>query len=380
MPGEKITCKGCDKKFQLLLSHLERTKSCQDSYDMSSMRKEAEILTKERKAQRSRERYQIDPDEAAKKRDASQKYYKQHTPEKRAAAKEYYKQHTPEKKATMAQYYERHKEKINSAKREQYQSDPEKKLDKSEYYYETPSHHVLQQCLECDKGFFTRGEMKRHIDHAHSEENFATCQICDKQFRYKQNIERHMKEVHSGERHKCEKCPATFSRGTDLQEHIKQDWHYLSYNCRQCSKTIVFKSLKGLIQHTIVKQSEGEQIGADGTKWKIYKSGILVTCKSKVESTQLKDGEHVLCMERKEKAKAAKERFMKKEEIINEGLQSAAGNLGAPKVKLVIEKDEHEKNDQKDRCYWCKEKVPFFEKHCSIRFHDGWKLLRDDNE
>ena len=380
MPGEKITCKGCDKKFQLLLSHLERTKSCQDFYDMSTMRKEAERLTKEKKAERSRERYRNDPDESPKKRAAAKEYYKQHTPEKKAAAKEYYKQHTPEKRATMALYYEKHKEELNDAKRKQYQDDPEIKQAKSDYYNETRSHYGSQKCPECEKILCTQGDMKRHMDHAHSEDKFITCQVCDKLFKYKQNVERHMTEIHGGERHKCGKCPAAFSRGSDLEEHIKQDWHYLSYNCRQCSKTIVFKSLKGLIQHTIVKQSEGEQICSDGTKWKIYKSGILVTCKSKVESTQLKDGEHVLCMERKEKAKAAKERFMKKEEIINEGLQSAAGNLGAPKVKLVIEKDEHEENDQKDRCYWCKEKVPFFEKHCSIRFHDGWKLLREDKE
>ena len=54
---EKVTCKGCDKEFKLLLSHLERTKSCQESYDMQTMRQEANTLTKERKAQRSREHY-----------------------------------------------------------------------------------------------------------------------------------------------------------------------------------------------------------------------------------------------------------------------------------------------------------------------------------
>ena len=85
---EKVTCLGCDKEFMLLLSHLERTESCQDCYDMSAMRKEAETLTKERKAQRSRERYQHDPNESQRKKTASKEYYKKHTPEKKAASKE----------------------------------------------------------------------------------------------------------------------------------------------------------------------------------------------------------------------------------------------------------------------------------------------------
>ena len=363
MPIEKIMCKGCDKKFLLLLSHLERTKSCQDSYDMSAMRKEAERLTKERKAQRGRDRYHNDPNES---------------PKKRAAAKEQYKQHTPEKRATMALYNERHREKINDAMREQYQNDPEKKKEKSATYYATRSKYGSQECPQCDGVFFTPKDMKRHIDHTHSVENVITCQICDKQIKFEESLERHMREVHGGEKHRCEKCPAAFSCHSDLKEHIREGWHYLSYDCKQCSKTIVFKSLKGLIQHTIVKQSEGEHIGASGTKWKIYKSGILVTCKSHVESTQLKEGENVLCMKRKDKVKAAKERAMKKEELINEGLLLAAGNLEAPKVKFEMIREKHEVNFYKDRCKWCEEKIPFSDEYCSVRFSDAWKLHREN--
>merc|ERR1712008_265668 len=99
-----------------------------------------------------------------------------------------------------------------------------------------------------------------------------------------------------------------------------------SYDCKQCNKNLVFKQLGGLIEHVIVKQSEGEE-ECGGKKWKMYKSGILVTCKSRgAVSTQLKEGEHVLCMPRKDKVRAAKERALKKEEIINEGLQKAMGD------------------------------------------------------
>ena len=374
MPNEKITCIGCNKKFQLLLSHLERTKSCQNFYDISSMREEAERLNKEKKARRSRERYQTDPDESAKKRASAKEYYKQHTPEKKAASKEFYKQHAPEKKATMALYYERHREEIIDAKREEYQGDPEKKQAKRDYYSETRSNYGQQNCLDCGETCYTAGDMKRHIDHAHSDESFVTCQICDKRFEYKQNVERHMREIHSGERHGCEKCPATFLRKSDLQEHIKEGTHFVSYHCKQCSQTIVFKSLKGLIDHTIVKQSREERIWTDGTKHEICKSGILVTCKSHVKSTQLKEGEHVLCMPRKDKTKAAKRRALKKEEIINEGLKLATGNQEAPQVELEIVKEKHEENFKRDHCKWCGERIPFSDECCSTRFSSTWKI------
>ena len=38
---------------------------------------------------------------------------------------------------------------------------------------------------------------------------------------YRDNLSRHMKEVHGGEKHKCEKCPAAFSRGTDLEKKYR---------------------------------------------------------------------------------------------------------------------------------------------------------------
>ena len=360
MPNEKITCIGCHKKFQLLLSHLERTKSCQDFYDISSMREEAERLTKEKKAQRSRERYQNDPEDSAKKR---------------TAAKEYYKHHASEKKATMALYYEKHREEINDAKREEYQRDPKKKQAKRDYYYdETRSNDNKQDCLECGETYYTPGDMKRHVSRAHSDESFVTCQICDKGFKCKDNVDKHMKEIHGGERHKCEKCPATYLRKSDLQAHVKEGTHFVSYHCKLCTQTIVFKSLRGLIDHTIVKQSREEDTFSDGTKYEKMKSGILVTCKYHVKSEQLTEGEHVLCMPRKDKAIAEKSRALKKKEIINEGLKLAAGNLEAPQVELEFVKEKHEENFYKDRCKWCEEEIPFSDEFCTVRFGTEWTI------
>ena len=93
-----------------------------------------------------------------------------------------------------------------------------------------------------------------------------------------------------------------------------------------------------------------------------------------MKSTQLEEGEHVLCMPRKDKAEAAKRRALKKEEIINEGLKLASGNPEAPQVELEIVKEKHEENFKKDHCKWCEERIPFSDECCSIRFSSTWKI------
>ena len=299
------------------------------------------------------------------------------SPKKRAAAKEQYKQHTPEKRATMALYNERHREKINDAMREQYQKDPAKKKDKSDTYYATRSQYGSQKCPECDRIFFMPKDMKQHIDNIHSLENVVTCQICDKQIN-KESLGRHMREVHGGEKHRCEKCPAAFSRHSDLKEHMKEGWHYLSYHCKQCDKTIVFKNLGGLVEHTIVKQSREERISKiDGAKYEVCKSGILVACQSHLKSTQLKEGKDIMTLTRGEKVKAMKERTLKKEEILNDGLQLAMKKSEAPIVKVEFEYKKHE-DDGRRKCKWCWEHIPFSNEYCLDRKPDtNWSLQRE---
>ena len=79
-------------------------------------------------------------------------------------------------------------------------------------------------------------------------------------------------------------------------------------------------------------------------------------------------------MPRKDKAKAAKIREVKKEEIINEGLRMATENLEAPQVELEIVKEKHEETFKKDRCKWCEERIPDSDEACSIRFSTMWKI------
>ena len=70
---EKVTCVGCGKAFQVLLSHLNRTKDrenpCKDNYDMQALKTEATRVHRDQMAARKREVYHNDPEESSRKKD-----------------------------------------------------------------------------------------------------------------------------------------------------------------------------------------------------------------------------------------------------------------------------------------------------------------------
>ena len=112
----KVTCKGCGKKIQKLLSHLKRTEDpCKDHYDMDALEEGAKRLHREQMAARKLELYQNDPKESIRKRAASKEYYKKHTSEKKAASKKAYQDNLEKKKETMTTYNEKHREDIREA-------------------------------------------------------------------------------------------------------------------------------------------------------------------------------------------------------------------------------------------------------------------------
>ena len=298
-PSEE--CKSCGKKFKMLLSHLKRSDTCAAQYDMPAM--EAEQRTRQIERKRA--------------------YNEEHREQINASMKDNYLKHTTEKRAA----------------------------SRDRYYQCRSWSHV---CSVCEKTFWTQKALDYHYEHLHKN-NYPsiTCQICDGKFAAKETLERHMKEVHGEKKHHCEKCPAAYTRKGELEKHLDEGWHYFSFYCKQCKKTLVFKHLKGLIDHVIVKQSEGEQESGE-YKWKIHKSGMLVTCKSQVESTQMEEGEHVLCMPKEDKVKAYAKRKMIKEEIINEGLKLVKENPENVCVKLTLEYQKHEVDDGKRSCKWCK--------------------------
>ena len=369
---EVETCKACGKTFQLLNSHILRSKACKSKYsedELTALKERDLKLRREKNAQRMKANYHNDPTESPRKRAAMKKLYED--PKRREAKKEAMKKlyEDPErreaKKETMSRYNEDNREEINSAMKDKYESDGVTSSNLSQGLKNLGSG---LECPICKEKFYHKKLIDQHIKHQHSDdEPIVTCQICDKTFgHHNENLARHMREVHGGEKYKCDKCPAAYSRNSDLQKHISEGDHYLTYYCKQCQKELVFKHLGGLIKHVIVKQSEGEQESGEYT-WKIHKSGMLVTCKSQVESTQLEEGEHVLCMPKEDKVKAYAKRKIMKEEIINEGLKLVKENPENVCVKLTLEYQKHEVDDGKRSCKWCKKSLPCITEFCSCR-------------
>ena len=232
---ERVKCVGCGNEFMLLLSHLERTKSCQHLYDMSAMRQEAATLTKQRKAQRSHERYHSDPKETEKKKaaskESSKEYYKAHSEEKKAASKKLYEDSPEKKREAMAAYYDNHREDINIAMRG---------------HYINSRHGQLNNfvCPICENSFSTQKTMDRHMDTAHSQIPIRiVCEICEKIFSRRDNLSRHMKEVHGEEkRFDCSECCEKFSRDGSLEKHHRRGKHTFKVVCNYCDDSFFFRS------------------------------------------------------------------------------------------------------------------------------------------
>ena len=336
----KEHCKGCKWEGTSLRIHLNRTKlPCRKLYNAEDLKNESEKLNKVKDAKRKYEKYHNNPNESQRKK---------------AAAKQYYEKHKTQKTAAMTRYYHEHSD----------------DMDK----------HSQIMCPICKETFVLEGGKKRHMEKFHSKVlNKIACDICEKIFEWKDNLSRHMKEVHGGEKYGCTECPATYTRKEDLQEHIETGRHHLKFHCPICLQELIFKHLGGLIEHVVVKHSEGEQ-DYEGQKYRIYKSGILLTCKSKLGSIQVEEGEHILKMPKSEKLESYKKRMRKKEEIINSGLREPSSSQGKPTVKLeLIKITTHEEKEEKNYCKYCHMKTPFKNDYCKGRadkFSHRWELQR----
>ena len=350
-------CKVCNWTGKCLRSHLAKNKQCSSLYDLDALEDEAKRLHRDQKAARSRERYMDE------------------SPRKKTAAKQRYQESPQKKKEAMAAYNEKHREDINFAMRI-HSIDSWRKF----------------KCPICEKSFNKKQSRDIHIDHIHSGSHPpSVCQICDKTFEYEQSLERHVREVHEELVYECQKCPAAYVRNSEFQDHIIEDWHYLSYFCNLCMKNNVFKSFGALLQHVIVKQSETAMEFPKGSKlegqtFTRKKSGILVTCKAHVDSTQEEEGRYLEWCTDDEKKEAYKRRIKRKEEIINEGLKAAWTYEGYEKHMVKVEfvtthdkKTHNQEEEEKGHCKYCLQKIPFEEDGQFKERHERtlWELHRE---
>ena len=59
----------------------------------------------------------------------------------------------------------------------------------------------------CDKSFFDKGRMTRHMASTHEGKQAFTCKVCEKSFSAKSNMERHISTVHEEVKaFKCKMC------------------------------------------------------------------------------------------------------------------------------------------------------------------------------
>ena len=144
------------------------------------------------------------------------------------------------------------------------------------------------------------------------------------------------------------------------------------------------------MKHVIVKQSETKVEFPKGSKFEgqTYtekKSGILVTCRTRVDSIQEVEGRYLKYCTKDEKKEAYKMRMMRKEEIINEGLKAAEGPYRKPSVKVELitthDKEMHRLDEEiNGQCMYCVMNVPFKEdgeseekiERALWQLHDWW--------
>ena len=358
---EDTTCKGCKWTGKSLRTHLIRTKSpCKDLYDMEALKRESNEMNKAKDAKRKYQRYHSTPEEGQKKKAYMRKYRREHQEEISMAKKEYYEQKTTQLKIES-----------NPENRTSDNSRDKTKMTRTEDERDINDY----KCPICEKSFVLPRVKERHMHHFHSKaSNRIACDICEKAFEYKDNLSRHMREFHGGNRHKCEVCPATFTRSSYLQSHKDNEKHYLAFYCCICYKELAFKHLAGLINHVVVKQNVVEEPCTDedgqftgGTK-KWLNSGILLTCKSRFETILVEKGENIYGTEKPLQLEGFKKRMRKKEDIINYGLREAHGSQEKLSVKLeFIPETTHYQIEGKSCCKYCGMHSPFKNQYCLYR-------------
>ena len=94
--------------------------------------------------------------------------------------------------------------------------------------------HIVERnypwCSQCDNGFTTSSDLKRHIE-THSEDKSYQCSQCDKAFNRNSDLQRHI-VLHSGEKpYQCSQCDNGFTTCSGLKIHTETHTGEKSYHC-----------------------------------------------------------------------------------------------------------------------------------------------------
>lgn len=88
-------------------------------------------------------------------------------------------------------------------------------------------------CVECDKGFGRRSDLKKHTI-VHTGVRPYICPVCHKNFSRNTNLTKHLR-IHSGHKpHVCPNCPRSFMNKSDLYRHYNIHFDEKLFKCTQC--------------------------------------------------------------------------------------------------------------------------------------------------
>ena len=102
-------------------------------------------------------------------------------------------------------------------------------------------------CSKCDKSFFERKILQRHMRSVHNEEQFSCCE-CNKTLKTKSSLLIHMRN-HSGELPYICECGKRFKRASNLNSHNRNFHSNDLFPCSICNKK--FKSDLTLKRHSV---------------------------------------------------------------------------------------------------------------------------------
>lgn len=105
---------------------------------------------------------------------------------------------------------------------------------------------LVSPCTSCDKKFYTRSGLRRHVEVAHKN-NVFVCSVCGKVFTSKWSLNEHMNLHQEIKQYACDMCDKRFTKKTAAKQHMMMHKKKELHKCKDCGKG--FRRLPNLTLH-----------------------------------------------------------------------------------------------------------------------------------